>query len=64
MATEGDGDVRPNAETPENQSVFDQSRVPRWWIKAVALFWFGWVVVYIGTGVARSLRSLLIVVLV
>lgn len=42
----------------------DASRVPRWVIKGIALFWLGWVVVYVGTGAARSLRTLLIVLLV
>jgi predicted PurR-regulated permease PerM len=42
----------------------DASRVPRWVIKGIALFWLGWVVVYVGTGAVRSLRTLLIVLLV
>ena len=40
------------------------STVPRWVIKAIALFWLGWVLVYIGTGALRSLRSFLLVVLI
>lgn len=35
--------------------------MPRWVVKAIALFWLGWVIVYIGTGAVRSLRSLLVV---
>jgi len=38
--------------------------VPRWVVKAIALFWVGWVTVYVGTGMIRSLRSLLIVMLI
>jgi predicted PurR-regulated permease PerM len=33
-------------------------------VKAIALFWLGWVFVYLGTGMARSLRPLLIVLLI
>jgi predicted PurR-regulated permease PerM len=40
------------------------SRIPHWIIKAIAIFWLGWVVVYIGTGAVRALRPLLIVLLV
>ena len=40
------------------------SDVPGWVVKTIALFWLGWVVVYIGTGMVHSLRSLLIVVLI
>jgi predicted PurR-regulated permease PerM len=64
MATGGDGDARPQTETSETEGFFNAARLPRWWIKAVALFWLGWVVVYVGTGMVRSLRSLLIVILV
>ncbi len=39
-------------------------RVPMWVLKAIVLFWSGWVVVYIGTGVVRALRSFLIVILI
>ena len=42
----------------------DGTRVPRWVIKAIAVFWLGWVVVYVGTGAVRALRPLLIVLLV
>ncbi len=38
--------------------------VPRWVVKAIALFWLGWVFVYIGTGAVRALRSFLIVMLI
>ncbi len=40
------------------------AKVPLWVIKAIGLFWLGWVIVYLGTGALRSLRSLLIVVLI
>ncbi len=40
------------------------SKVPRWVIKAIALFWVGWAVSYVGTGMARNLRSLMVVVLI
>ena len=30
------------------------SKVPRWVIKAIALFWVGWAVTYIGTGMVRA----------
>ncbi len=56
--------------TPEgNSGVAEQdekpsSTVPRWVVKAIALFWLGWVVVYIGTGAVRSLRSFLVVLLI
>ncbi len=40
------------------------TKVPRWVIKAIALFWLGWAITYLGTGALRSLRSLLIVVLI
>ena len=40
------------------------SKVPRWVIKAIALFWVGWAVTYIGTGMVRNLRSLMVVMLI
>lgn len=42
----------------------DGTSVPRWLVKAIALFWLGYLVVYVGTGMVRSLRSLLIVLLI
>ena len=42
----------------------DGTKVPRWVIKAIALFWVGWAVSYLGTGMIRNLRSLLIVGLI
>lgn len=48
--------------TPEELP--DGSSVPRWLVKAIALFWLGYLVVYVGTGMVRSLRSLLIVLLI
>ena len=40
------------------------NRVPRWVIKAIILFWLGWAVTYLGTGMLRSLRSFLIIVVI
>ncbi|MGB0502061.1 MAG: AI-2E family transporter, partial [Acidimicrobiales bacterium] len=40
------------------------SKVPRWVIKAITLFWLGWAVTYIGTGMLRNLRGFLIIVLI
>ncbi len=40
------------------------NKVPVWLIKAIALFWVGWAVVYVGTGAVRALRPLLIVILI
>ena len=40
------------------------SKVPRWVIKAIALFWIGWAITYIGTGMVRNLRALLVVMLI
>lgn len=40
------------------------STVPRWVVKSIALFWLGWLVVYIGTGAVRALRSFLVVLLI
>jgi predicted PurR-regulated permease PerM len=42
----------------------EHDRVPRWIWRSIAIFWLGWVVVYLGTGAVRALRSLLIVLLV
>ncbi|RMH75097.1 MAG: AI-2E family transporter, partial [Actinomyces sp.] len=38
--------------------------LPPWLWRGIVLFWLGYVVVYVGTGLVRSLRSLLIVVAV
>lgn len=40
------------------------TKIPPWIIKAIALFWLGWVAVYIGTGMVRALRSFILVVLI
>ena len=40
------------------------NRVPRWVIKAIALFWLGWVLTDIGMGMLRDLRGFLIIVLI
>ena len=42
----------------------EHDTVPRWIWRSIAIFWLGWVVVYLGTGAVRALRSLLIVLLV
>ncbi len=41
-----------------------EGKVPKWVIKAIALFWVGWAVTYVGTGMVRNLRSLLVVMLI
>ncbi len=46
------------------ESLPSGNRVPPWLTKAIALFWLGWVAVYIGTGMVRALRSLLLVLLI
>ncbi len=40
------------------------TKVPRWVIKAIALFWVGWAVTYLGTGMLRALRSFVIIVVI
>jgi len=42
----------------------EHDKVPRWIWRSIAIFWLGWIVVYLGTGAVRALRSLLIVLLV
>jgi predicted PurR-regulated permease PerM len=64
MVTEGGDEPETPSETGADQTVFGTTAVPGWVVKAIGLFWVGWVVVYIGTGMVRSLRSLLIVVLI
>ncbi|MDW3220757.1 MAG: AI-2E family transporter [Acidimicrobiales bacterium] len=60
MATEGDEDTGTSA--PDTW--LSASTVPTWIVKAIGLFWLGWLAVYVGTGMVRSLRSLLIVILI
>lgn len=60
MATEGDSETENGAA----ETWLSATAVPRWLVKAIALFWLGYVVVYVGTGMIRSLRSLLIVILI
>ena len=57
LTPEGDSGVAKQEARPS-------STVPPWVIKAIALFWLGWVVVYIGTGAVRALRSFLVVLLI
>ena len=59
LTAEGNGGVASAEEMSDSSS-----SVPRWVVKAIALFWLGWVVVYIGTGAVRALRSLLVVLLI
>ena len=59
LTAEGDDGVA----SAEEMSV-SSSSVPRWVVKAIALFWLGWVVVYIGTGAVRALRSWFVVLLI
>ena len=42
----------------------EHDKVPRWIWRSIAIFWLGWIVVYLGTGAVRALRSLLIVLLI
>lgn len=60
MATQGEDGTRSGT----NETWLSATAVPRWVVKAIALFWLGWVTVYLGTGMIRSLRSLLIVILI
>ncbi len=60
MVTNDDTPVPPHEATPW----YAVKKVPIWLIKAIVLFWVGWIVVYLGTGAVRSLRSLLIVLLI
>ena len=60
MATNDDPPVPSDEATPW----YEVKKVPIWLIKAIVLFWAGWIVVYLGTGAVRSLRSLLIVLLI
>ncbi len=64
MVTDGGDAPESHTETGVPSSVSSPGAVPRWAIKAIVLFWVGWVVVYVGTGMIRSLRSLLIVALI
>ena len=52
----------PVTENGVGDTIFSASaNVPRWVYKAIAAFWVGWAVVYIGTGAVRALRSLIVV---
>ena len=59
---------RPTEDTENSEParivVPEGSRVPVWLIKAIVMFWLGWVVVFVGTGAVRELRSFLIVLLI
>ncbi len=55
-------DSPPGSNTDVNPR--QSSKVPRWVIKAIALFWIGWAITYIGTGMVRNLRALLVVMLI
>jgi predicted PurR-regulated permease PerM len=60
MTTQGD----EGTGTGTGDTWLGTSTIPRWVVKAIALFWLGWVTVYVGTGVIRALRPLLIVILI
>ena len=60
MATQGED----RTETGTEETWMSASSVPLWVVKAIALFWLGWVTVYVTTGMIRSLRPLLIVILI
>ncbi len=60
MASDDEITADPTQELPW----YEVKKVPIWLMKAITLFWVGWVVVYLGTGALRSLRSLLIVLLI
>ncbi|MFT5201172.1 MAG: putative PurR-regulated permease PerM [Candidatus Aldehydirespiratoraceae bacterium] len=64
MAADPEDTPTSEAETSTPSLFSSLETVPRWVVKAIALFWLGWVVVYLGTGMVRSLRSLLIVGLI
>lgn len=65
MVTEGGEPAGSDTESSAGQTILGAtSSVPRWIVKAIALFWLGWLTVYIGTGLIRSLRSLLLVLLI
>ena len=62
---EGTGGDGPAEQPPEPLPVrIEHERVPRWIWRSIVIFWMGWIVVYLGTGAVRALRSLLIVLLV
>lgn len=60
MATDGENGTENGA----TDTWLSASAVPLWVVKAIALFWLGWLAVYVGTGMVRSLRSLFIVILI
>jgi predicted PurR-regulated permease PerM len=64
MATDPDETPTSEAKTSTAPMFSGLKVVPRWVVKAIALFWLGAVIVYLGTGMVRSLRSLLIVALI
>ena len=64
MVTDGGDEPQTHTAEGSRQTIFGTSAVPGWVVKAIVLFWLGWVIVYIGTGMLRSLRSLLIVALI
>ncbi|MFQ5556861.1 MAG: AI-2E family transporter [Acidimicrobiales bacterium] len=66
----GDDDPAGAADTTTSHPIepvivrFGHDAVPGWVKRSIALFWLGWLVVFYGTGALRSLRSLLIVLLI
>lgn len=66
MASESDHGGDAAAPTPPEPVPvrIEHDTVPRWMLRSIALFWVGYVIVFIGTGTLRALRSLLIVLLI
>ncbi len=60
-------DANPDTSPPPGPDADDHARrggwhdLPPWLWRGIVLFWLGYVAVYLGTGLVRSLRSLLIV---
>ena len=63
--TSGGGGTEISADLDGSPTIIPGGRrVPRWVIKAIALFWLGWVLTDIGMGMLRDLRGFLIIVLI
>ena len=64
MEPENPPESQQSASESSDTNVRSDSKVPRWVIKAITLFWVGWAVSYVGTGMVRNLRSLMVVMLI
>ncbi|MEO0492600.1 MAG: AI-2E family transporter [Actinomycetota bacterium] len=64
MEPENPPESQQSASESSDTVMRSDSKVPRWVIKAIAMFWLGWVLTDIGTGMLRDLRSFLIIVLI